>query len=56
MLRDGYGVRWLWVEDVSNWYWVDAVLTKHEVRPSQDLNRFATLRFRSGHVAVYQIG
>jgi hypothetical protein len=55
-LRDGYHVRWLWTEDVFNWNWSDDPPGRDEVRVSPDLGRFATLRFRAGHVAVYQIG
>ncbi|MDG6108260.1 hypothetical protein Daura_21635 [Dactylosporangium aurantiacum] len=54
-LRDGYGVKWLWVEDVSNWYWTSDPPSADEVHVSADLGRYATLRFRSGHVAVYEI-
>ncbi|HEY2670090.1 MAG TPA: hypothetical protein VGJ07_06900 [Rugosimonospora sp.] len=42
LLRDRYGVTWLFVDDTQTPY-------------SADLGEFATLRFRSGDCAVYQI-
>jgi hypothetical protein len=42
LLRDRYGVKWLFVDDTQRPY-------------SPDLGRFATLRFRSGDCAIYQI-
>ncbi|MFF5234176.1 hypothetical protein [Dactylosporangium sp. NPDC000521] len=54
-LRDQYGVRWLWVEDVSNWFWEDEPPFPDEVHVSPDLGKFAQLRYQAGHVAVYEI-
>ncbi|MDG6101891.1 hypothetical protein Daura_37475 [Dactylosporangium aurantiacum] len=54
-LRDQYGVRWLWVEDVSNWYWTEEPPYPDEVHVSPDLGKFTTLRYRAGHVAIYEI-
>jgi hypothetical protein len=54
-LHDKYHVKWLWVEDVSNWYWINDPPSGYEVHVSDDLGKFATLRFWSGHVAVYEI-
>ncbi|HEY2670094.1 MAG TPA: hypothetical protein VGJ07_06920 [Rugosimonospora sp.] len=42
LLRDKYHVKWLWVDDTEN-------------VPSPDLSKYATLRFRSGDCAVYEI-
>jgi hypothetical protein len=42
VLRDRYRVRWLFADEL------------HEP-PSPDLSAFATLRFRSGYCAVYQL-
>lgn len=41
-LRRGYGVRWLLVDEATG-------------EPSPDLGRYATLRFRAGSCAVYQL-
>ncbi|WP_433216918.1 hypothetical protein ACQP00_08680 [Dactylosporangium sp. CS-047395] len=53
-LREHYHVRWLWTEDVYNWSWNDPP-SGGEVPVSEDLRQFAKLRYKFGHVAIYEL-
>lgn len=54
-LRDQYGVRWLWVEDISNWFWTEEPPYPDEVHVAPEIAQFATPRYHAGHVTIYEI-